>query len=262
MPAMLDRLRKARSVKRLVVVESPFAGDRERNAAYLRDAMRDSLERGEAPYASHLIYTQVLDDDVPEERALGIEAGFAWGQQATLVAVYADLGLSHGMRLGIEAASRRRTPVVFRSLPSWSDGRTTETFERVRADLREKIVRRSPLCRPVAHEVLDCAITDIDPETLTGRNPATIARRIRPQMERAIRLEAAREAVAGVRTVAHSRSVNLDKVREVQVLVEWARGGLAQFPDLADEDVSWTAIRNWEDLVENAVMDTLKTLGR
>ena len=38
---------------RLVVVESPYAGDVEANLAYLRRAMRDCLLRGEAPFASH-----------------------------------------------------------------------------------------------------------------------------------------------------------------------------------------------------------------
>lgn len=64
-----------------VVVESPYAGDVERNLRYLRAALRDCLLRGEAPYASHAIYTQpgVLDDDIPSERTRGIHAGLAWG---------------------------------------------------------------------------------------------------------------------------------------------------------------------------------------
>lgn len=62
---------------RRVIIESPYAGDVELNAQYARECLRDSLTRGEAPIASHLLYTQpgVLDDAVPRERALGIEAG-------------------------------------------------------------------------------------------------------------------------------------------------------------------------------------------
>jgi len=68
-----------------VILESPYAGDTaedvERNLTYAREALRDSLLRGEAPIASHLLYTQkgVLDDRIREERALGIAAGLAWG---------------------------------------------------------------------------------------------------------------------------------------------------------------------------------------
>lgn len=39
--------------KPLVVIESPLKGSFRRNVAYAKAAMRDSLARGEAPYASH-----------------------------------------------------------------------------------------------------------------------------------------------------------------------------------------------------------------
>ena len=53
-----------------VIVESPYAGDVERNERYARACIRDCLLRGEAPFASHLLYTQagVLDDTIKEER--------------------------------------------------------------------------------------------------------------------------------------------------------------------------------------------------
>lgn len=105
---------------RLVVIESPFAGNRRANVAYLRACLRDSLMRGEAPYASHAIYTQpgVLNDDSPVERNLGIEAGFAWHRLADASVVYYDLGVSAGMRKGIANAKKLGIPVVWRSLIS------------------------------------------------------------------------------------------------------------------------------------------------
>lgn len=97
---------------RLVILESPYAGDVERNVAYARRAMADALHRGEAPIASHLLYTQpgVLDDDVPGERALGIAAGLAWGRVADATVVYADLGLTRGMEEGIARAAAEGRP--------------------------------------------------------------------------------------------------------------------------------------------------------
>lgn len=109
-------------MKKLVVIESPFAADNDadlaRNKRYLQAAMRDCLLRGEAPYASHGLYTQegVLDDTIPAERAMGIEAGFLWRQVADLTAVYDDLGISGGMAYGIEDALKRHTQVVYRTL--------------------------------------------------------------------------------------------------------------------------------------------------
>jgi hypothetical protein len=103
---------------RLVIVESPYAGDVDDNVSYARAAIRDSLLRGEAPIASHLLYTQpgVLRDDVPEERARGIEAGLAWLRVADATVVYTDRGISSGMRKGINEANRAGRPVEYRSL--------------------------------------------------------------------------------------------------------------------------------------------------
>lgn len=103
---------------KLVIVESPYAGDVDRNVTYARACLRDCLERGEAPYASHLIYTQpgVLDDDDPDERMWGIHAGFAWGEQAEATVVYTDHGISKGMKYGIEAAEKAGRPVEYRRL--------------------------------------------------------------------------------------------------------------------------------------------------
>jgi hypothetical protein len=82
-----------------VIIESPYAGDVWRNTAYARACVRDSLRRGEAPIASHLLYTQpgILDDDVETERELGIAAGLAWRKVAELFAFYIDYGWSSGM---------------------------------------------------------------------------------------------------------------------------------------------------------------------
>jgi hypothetical protein len=97
---------------RRVILESPFAGaddlERERNRRYLAACLRDSLIRGEAPFASHAIYAApgVLEDTDPAERALGIKAGFAWREVAEATALYVDYGITPGMRLGLEHAER------------------------------------------------------------------------------------------------------------------------------------------------------------
>ncbi len=84
---------------KLVVVESPYAGKVERNVEYARRCLSDCLLRGEAPIASHLLYTQegVLDDEIPEERTRGIAAGIHWANRADFVVFYTDWGWSPGM---------------------------------------------------------------------------------------------------------------------------------------------------------------------
>lgn len=103
---------------RLVCVESPYAGNVARNTAYVRACLADCLRKGEAPFASHALYTQlgVLDDGKPEERRQGIEAGLEWAAKAEARVVYTDLGISEGMQTGIEHASRLGQPIEFRQL--------------------------------------------------------------------------------------------------------------------------------------------------
>jgi hypothetical protein len=114
------------SVMKRVILESPYAGDVHANVAYARAALRDCLLRGEAPIASHLLYTQpgVLDDLAPDERTLGINAGLVWGGLAEATVVYTDRGISRGMQYGISRAEDEGRPVEYRSLDDASEGRS------------------------------------------------------------------------------------------------------------------------------------------
>lgn len=101
---------KAMPSGRLVLLESPYKGEdwseTEINIQYARACMRDCFDRGEYPFASHLLYTQfgILNDLLHDERRLGIEAGLAWGKLAAATVIYADRGISEGMTKGIEQA--------------------------------------------------------------------------------------------------------------------------------------------------------------
>ena len=106
------------SAPRLVVLESPFAGDVAGNLEYGRRALADSLARGEAPIASHLLYTQpgVLNDADPDQRAQGIAAGLAWGAVASAAVFYVDRGWSPGMLAAMRAHRAAGTTVELRDL--------------------------------------------------------------------------------------------------------------------------------------------------
>ena len=106
--------------KPLVIIESPYRGPgarlRSENMEYARSCLRDSLMRGEAPIASHLLYPQVLNDDVQEERDLGIECGLAWKHVCDLHVFYTDLGWSTGMLLAYIDQKAEGKPSELRSL--------------------------------------------------------------------------------------------------------------------------------------------------
>lgn len=101
-----------------VILESPYAGDIDRNIEYARECLRDSLSRNEAPIASHLLYTQsgVLKDEIPEDRLLGINAGLAWKEVAELHVFYVDYGYSSGMKYAKQYATKNNVQIEERSI--------------------------------------------------------------------------------------------------------------------------------------------------
>lgn len=106
---------------RLVIVESPFRATEHRTEAqhreYLRCALADCIRRGESPFASHHLTPEVLQDDSPYERALGIRLGLAWGAHADLIAVYSQLGCSSGMMQAIQHYKAAGKRIEWREIP-------------------------------------------------------------------------------------------------------------------------------------------------
>lgn len=106
---------------RLVIVESPYAATPYRTLAqhreYLLAALADCFRRGESPMASHHLYPEILKDEDPYERELGIMAGMAWGAHCDLVAVYSQLGVSSGMSQAIAHYKAAGKPLEWRGVP-------------------------------------------------------------------------------------------------------------------------------------------------
>ena len=82
---------------KLVYIASPYSGDVERNVAFAKAACRYAMNQGVTPIASHLLYPQMLDDGVPEERKLasGKDNRFA---QVLQHETQCGSGISHGVR--------------------------------------------------------------------------------------------------------------------------------------------------------------------
>jgi hypothetical protein len=93
---------------RLIILESPYraetAKEKYENLSYLEACIADSLRRGESPYASHRMIPGALNDLIPEERDLGIRAGYAWWKVASKVVFCLDLGWSEGMKRALHRA--------------------------------------------------------------------------------------------------------------------------------------------------------------
>lgn len=112
-----------------VMIESPYSGktptERKRNGKYLEACMFDSLEKGEAPFASHGLYTQYLKDSDPKERKQGMACGRVWAETADIIAFYVDYGVSPGMldmldwMFGRDEYATARPKAELRRLPEW-----------------------------------------------------------------------------------------------------------------------------------------------
>ncbi len=129
---------------RLVIIESPYAGhstlqaenDHEvwLNIEYARAALNHSINKGEAPLASHLLYTQpgVLRDTRPDERALGISLGLAWRWKAEAQIFYTDKGWSKGMLSALHMGLQEPRQIEIRAI--WGKVRVPEEYvELIRA---------------------------------------------------------------------------------------------------------------------------------
>lgn len=95
---------------KIVYIASPYAGDVEGNVAFAKAACRLAMEQGDTPVAAHLLYPQMLDDAVPEQRELGLRMGLR------LLEACGELWLcgsrvSGGMQEELEAAWRHGIPV-------------------------------------------------------------------------------------------------------------------------------------------------------
>lgn len=106
-----------------VFICSPFGGKTE-NLWIAKSMCSYAIKKGYAPIAPHLLYPQLLDDDKPEERELGIVAGLEWLKVCDEILVYTkhpqkgveniikeSLTISKGMAVEIRLASSLGIPI-------------------------------------------------------------------------------------------------------------------------------------------------------
>lgn len=95
---------------KLIFIASPYAGDIERNIEYAKQACRHVLDKGNAFFCPHLLYPQILDDNNPEERKLGIRLGKEVLAKCDELWAFSN-HISSGMFKEIEYARERGIPV-------------------------------------------------------------------------------------------------------------------------------------------------------
>lgn len=91
-------------MRRPVFICSPYAGDVEKNKRLARHLCRKAIESGFAPYAPHLYLPDILDDDIPEQRTIGIDCGLAFIGSCNALFYCAPNGITLGMQREIKYA--------------------------------------------------------------------------------------------------------------------------------------------------------------
>lgn len=99
---------------KLIYICSPYRGEVERNLQYARELTRVALDNGYVPITLHLYLTQAVNDEVPEEREKGMEAGKELLKHCKYILIGSKYGLSEGMleeiRLALEHGTIELAP--------------------------------------------------------------------------------------------------------------------------------------------------------
>lgn len=96
-----------------VFICSPYRGDTKANRDIALLLCQQAIDKGLAPFAPHLLYPQFLNEADYGGRDAGIQCGLSFLDKCDLLWIYAEKGISAGMRSEIEHASRLGIPADF-----------------------------------------------------------------------------------------------------------------------------------------------------
>mgnify|MGYP002643585968 FL=1 len=106
-----QKKRYADKNRRKIYVASRYAGDVDANVAAAVTYCRHVIDEGYMPVASHLLYPQILNDNNPEERELGLLFGLSLLAVCDEVWVFGTV--SPGVAQEIEEAKRLKKQIRY-----------------------------------------------------------------------------------------------------------------------------------------------------
>ncbi|HEX3029093.1 MAG TPA: DUF4406 domain-containing protein [Clostridia bacterium] len=95
---------------KIIYIASPYAGDVKNNIEFAIEACQYVITTGNAFFCPHLLYPQVLDDNEPEERKLGLNMGKQLLLKCDELWAFGNR-ISQGMFEEIEFARQNNIPV-------------------------------------------------------------------------------------------------------------------------------------------------------
>lgn len=97
-----------------IYVCSPLRGDIEENIKRAKQYCKEITLSGNIPICPHVYFTQFLDDNIEEERNLGMSLGIELLKICSAVYVFRENGISSGMKAEIDIASSLGIPVILK----------------------------------------------------------------------------------------------------------------------------------------------------
>lgn len=96
----------AANFRPIVYICSPYSGNVNHNIEMARKYSRFAVDKHYLPIAPHLLFTQFMNDEIPEEREIAIFMNFVLMSKCAEMWVFGDV-ISAGMKTEINRAKRK-----------------------------------------------------------------------------------------------------------------------------------------------------------
>lgn len=111
-PTAYETIKNIEKEKKVVFICSPFKDDIEVNTARAKRYGRFAVTKKVVPIIPHLMYPRFLNEDSPDERAMGLEMGLVLLSNCHEIWVFGNR-ISRGMEIEIEKAKEIKIPIRY-----------------------------------------------------------------------------------------------------------------------------------------------------
>lgn len=108
----IEKEEKAANFRPIVYICSPYSGNVNHNIEMARKYCRFAVDKHYLPIAPHLLFTQFMDDTIPEERETAIFMNFVLMSKCVEMWVFGDV-ISKGMQAEINRAKRKNMMIRY-----------------------------------------------------------------------------------------------------------------------------------------------------
>ncbi|MGO1368535.1 DUF7768 domain-containing protein [Senegalia sp. (in: firmicutes)] len=114
-PTAHEAIKNIENEKKIVFICSPYKGDIEVNTIRAKRYGRYATSKRQVPIIPHLMYPRFLNEDVHEERQLGLEMGLILLSKCQELWVFGSR-ISTGMSIEIEKAKEMKIPIRYHDI--------------------------------------------------------------------------------------------------------------------------------------------------